>query len=65
MLVISGADDALFSPPTNTLQAARSYPGSPSVSLVELPDTGHAVTLGRTHEAFRAAMARWLTAQGS
>jgi pimeloyl-ACP methyl ester carboxylesterase len=65
VLVISGADDALFPPPTNGLQAATGYLRSPDVSLVELPDTGHAVTLGRTHEAFRVAIDRWLRAHGA
>jgi pimeloyl-ACP methyl ester carboxylesterase len=64
VLVISGSNDALFSPPTNQLQAATAYPGSRDVSLVELPDTGHAVTLGRTHEAFRRAMDEWLRGHG-
>lgn len=65
VLVISGDKDALFTPPTDQLQALRSYPLSPDVQLVRLPGTGHAVTLGRTHEAFRAAMDRWLTAHGA
>ncbi|EHN11617.1 hypothetical protein PAI11_14940 [Patulibacter medicamentivorans] len=65
VLVISGADDALFTPPTNRLQAATAFPLAHDVSLVELPDTGHAVTLGRTHEAFLAAMDRWLRAHGA
>ncbi|WP_320670107.1 alpha/beta hydrolase [Patulibacter defluvii] len=65
VLVISGANDALFPPPTNGLQALTGYLRSPDVSLVELPSTGHAVTLGRTHEAFRAAIDRWLRAHGA
>lgn len=64
VLVISGTNDALFSPPTNQLQASTAYPASSDVALTELADTGHAVTLGRTHEAFRAAMDKWLTAHG-
>jgi pimeloyl-ACP methyl ester carboxylesterase len=65
VLVISGADDALFTPPTNTIQAQTAYPRSREVRLVELPGTGHAVTLGRTHEAFRRAMDAWLRSQGA
>jgi len=65
VLVISGANDALFTPPTNRLQASTAYPRSRQVSLVELPGTGHAVTLGRTHEAFRKAMDAWLRDQGA
>jgi pimeloyl-ACP methyl ester carboxylesterase len=65
VLVIGGLNDALFSPPTGQLQAQTAYPSSPDVSLVTLPDTGHAVTLGRTHEAFRQAMDKWLVAHGA
>jgi pimeloyl-ACP methyl ester carboxylesterase len=65
VLVIGGLNDALFSPPTGQLQAQTAFPSSPEVSLVELPDTGHAVTLGRTHEAFRLAMDKWLVAHGA
>lgn len=65
VLVVSGDKDALFTPPTDQLQAARSYPLSSDVELVRLAGTGHAVTLGRSHEAFRAAMDRWLTAHGA
>ena len=64
VLIISGANDAFFSPPTNTVQML-SFPLAPSLTLTQLPDTGHAVTLGRTHEAFRSAMADWLTAHGA
>ncbi|MEV4423161.1 alpha/beta hydrolase [Patulibacter sp. NPDC049589] len=65
VLVISGANDALFSPPTNQIQASTAFPRSRQVSFVELPDTGHAVTLGRTHEAFRKAMDAWLRDNGA
>jgi pimeloyl-ACP methyl ester carboxylesterase len=64
VLVISGTNDALFSPPANRIQAAASYPSSSDVDLVELPDTGHAVTLGRSHKAFTDAMNEWLSAHG-
>jgi pimeloyl-ACP methyl ester carboxylesterase len=64
VLVISGANDALFPPPTDQLAAGTAFPLSDDKSFVELPGTGHAVTLGRTHEAFRKAMAAWLTAHG-
>ncbi|MGE4425173.1 MAG: alpha/beta fold hydrolase [Solirubrobacteraceae bacterium] len=64
VLVVSGANDTLFAPPTNALQAGTGYLRSSDVSLVELPDTGHAITLGRTHERFRTEMDRWLTAHG-
>lgn len=64
VLIISGTNDALFPPPTNLLAAKTGFPQSPDVSLVELPQTGHAVTLGRSHLAFRAAMGTWLTREG-
>ncbi|WP_354700719.1 hypothetical protein DSM112329_01005 [Paraconexibacter sp. AEG42_29] len=65
VLIISGSRDALFAPPTNTLAAATAFTGSPDVALVELPGTGHAVTLGRTREAFRSAMDAWLARHGA
>ena len=65
VLVISGSNDALFTPPTNALQANTAYPRSREVRLVELPRTGHAVTLGRTHEDFRRSMDEWLRDQGA
>jgi pimeloyl-ACP methyl ester carboxylesterase len=64
VLVISGGNDALFPPPTNLLQAKTGYPLSDDVQLVELPNTGHAVTLGLSHGAFRAAMDTWLKGHG-
>lgn len=64
VLVISGKNDALFTPPTNRIQAAASYPTSNDVELVELPNTGHAVTLGNSHSVFQAKMDEWLTAHG-
>lgn len=64
VLLISGTNDALFAPPTNRLQAAA-FPAVPKVEVVELPETGHAVTLGRSHEAFRKAMETWLRSQGA
>lgn len=65
VLMLSGDADALFSPPTNQLRAATAFPSSPEVTLVELADTGHAVTLGRSAGAFRAAMQAWLTDNGA
>jgi len=64
VLVISGTQDALFLPLTSQLQASTAYPRSPHVDRVELPGTGHAVTLGRSHEAFRTSMDRWLRTVG-
>lgn len=63
VLVLIGAEDAIFPPPAGEQQAMR-YTGSDDVDYVELPGTGHALTLGRTHEAFRLAMDRWLDDHG-
>jgi pimeloyl-ACP methyl ester carboxylesterase len=65
VLVIAGANDALFPPPSDRLAAGIAFPRSADRSFVELPDTGHAVTLGRSHEAFRKAMDAWLTKHGA
>ena len=59
-----GENDALFSPPTNVLQAKTGFLSSKDVQLVEIPSTGHAVTLGRSHLAFRADMDTWLKGHG-
>ena len=64
VLLIAGAQDALFPPATMQAQAANGYPQSDDVTRVEIPDSGHAITLGRTHEQFRAAMDAWLTRRG-
>ncbi len=64
VLVISGRNDALFTPPTNRIQAAASYPASGDVQLVELSNTGHAVTLGNSRRVFQVEMEEWLSAHG-
>lgn len=64
VLEILGANDALFSPPSGLLQSLKSFLGSSSLTFKQLPGTGHAITLGRSHAAFRAAMDAWLTQRG-
>lgn len=59
-LLILGTNDALFPPPGPAVQIQTAYPQASRLSMVELPDTGHAITLGRTHEEFRSIMGQWL-----
>jgi pimeloyl-ACP methyl ester carboxylesterase len=63
VLLAGGADDALFPPPAQQLQRLL-FLGSKDVTQVTLPDTGHAVTLGRTAPLFRSTVASWLCARG-
>lgn len=64
VLLLIGAQDAFFGPPAGALQDALAYLSSPDETFVELPGTGHGLTLGRTHGRFRDAMDRWLTSRG-
>lgn len=63
VLVVSGAEDRLFLPPTPRRQAGA-FSGSRDVTAVELPRTGHAVTLGRSAPGFTRVVARWLGHRG-
>jgi pimeloyl-ACP methyl ester carboxylesterase len=63
VLLVGGANDALFPPPAQQLQRLL-FTGSKDVTQITLPDTGHAVTLGRTAPLFRSTVARWLCARG-
>ncbi|MFL5909791.1 MAG: alpha/beta fold hydrolase [Gaiellaceae bacterium] len=58
-----GENDALFPPPAGSEQRAQ-FAGSGDVSLIQLPDTGHAVTLERSAPALVADLAGWLSARG-
>lgn len=60
VLLLTGEEDALFPPPGGAVQTQTAYPGASRLSVVELPDTGHAMTFGRTHETFRQILAQWL-----
>lgn len=63
VLLIYGAEDALFQPPGTARQQAL-FTGSTDVSTVVLPRTGHALTLERSAPRLRAAVAAWLTSRG-
>lgn len=65
VLLVTGAKDALFSPPSGQIQVLKSFLGSKDVTFTQLPGTGHAITLGRTHLAFVQTMNAWLTAHGA
>lgn len=64
VLVLAGEQDALFPPPTVDVQAARMRLGGATVTARTLPGSGHAITLGRTAPAFRAALNDWLAENG-
>jgi len=64
VLVLAGAQDALFPPPTVDIQAARMRLGGATVTAVTLDGTGHAITLGRTAPQFRGALNGWLAENG-
>jgi pimeloyl-ACP methyl ester carboxylesterase len=63
VLVVCGANDALFPPPSCERQQAL-YTGSHDVSTTTLQNTGHALTLGRTAPQLRAAVSAWLDKRG-
>jgi pimeloyl-ACP methyl ester carboxylesterase len=63
VLLLWGANDALFPPPAGTLQRLH-FLGSRDVTQVQIPDTGHAVTLERSHLTLIADMSAWLGARG-
>lgn len=62
VLLVLGANDALFPPPAGTEQQAQ-FVDSRDVSLIQLPDTGHALTLERSAPTFTADISRWLAAR--
>jgi pimeloyl-ACP methyl ester carboxylesterase len=63
VLLVLGANDALFPPPAGTEQEAQ-FLGSSDVSLTQLANTGHALTLERSAPTFTADISRWLGARG-
>lgn len=63
VLLMEGANDALFPPPSQQQQAGL-FTGSRDVTQITLPDTGHAIALGRTAPQFRSAVADWLLKRG-
>jgi pimeloyl-ACP methyl ester carboxylesterase len=63
VLLLAGAHDALFPPLAMRLQRLHFF-GSRDVASVQIPATGHAVTLGRTAPTLVADMSAWLGARG-
>ena len=63
VLLVYGENDALFPPPAGSQQRAQ-FTGSSDVSLIQLADTGHAVTLERSATTLVADTAGWLSARG-
>jgi pimeloyl-ACP methyl ester carboxylesterase len=63
VLLLYGANDALFPPPAGSLERLHLL-GSSDVSLDQIPDTGHAVTLERSAPTLVADVSRWLAARG-
>ncbi len=65
VLLISGENDALFGPEGSAIETQSSFPQASRLGAVVIKNTGHAVTLGRSHEEFRYLMAQWLAANGA
>jgi pimeloyl-ACP methyl ester carboxylesterase len=63
VLIVNGANDALFPPPDGNLEK-QLFAGNHDLTQTTLPDTGHAVTLGRTAPRFRSVVGGWLRGHG-
>lgn len=63
VLLFYGLNDAFWPPGTGERQRAL-LTGSHDVTLLELPDTGHMIMLGRTAPTFRARVSDWLSRHG-
>jgi pimeloyl-ACP methyl ester carboxylesterase len=63
VLLVQGAKDTLFPPPSVRRQVAR-FVNAKSVTYKSLPGTGHALTLETTHTQLEASVASFLTRQG-
>ena len=63
VLLVFGGRDAIFPPPAGERQRAL-FTGSRDVTLVELPDAGHALQLGRSAARARSVVASWLRRRG-
>lgn len=59
VLLVFGQNDALFPPPAGAL-AKTTFGGTPDIQLAEIPQTGHAVALGRTAPQVRSTVLNWL-----
>lgn len=62
-LIVNGGNDAFFPPPDGDLEKSL-FLGNPDVTQTTIPQTGHAVTFGRTAPQFRATVANWLVKRG-
>lgn len=62
-LIVNGADDALFPFPDGPAEKSL-FVGNPDVTQVTVPQTGHAVTFGRTAPQFRRTVGDWLKGHG-
>jgi len=58
-----GLNDALWPAGTGSRER-KFYRGSPDVTLLQLPDTGHMMMLERSAPTFRQALSEWFTARG-
>ncbi len=63
-LYLSGQEDAFFDGDQLAVEATYNPANADKTTFVPLPGSGHALTLGRTRDAFRSQMDRWLTANG-
>jgi pimeloyl-ACP methyl ester carboxylesterase len=63
VLLVYGADDALFQPQAGADQS-RLFTGSEDLTLLTLSDTGHILPLERSAPQLRAAVGDWLKRRG-
>jgi pimeloyl-ACP methyl ester carboxylesterase len=63
VLVVIGEKDLILPPPNGHLQAAR-FINSTDVSLLTVPEAGHAVFLERSAPVFRDQLHDWLAQRG-
>lgn len=64
VLLLFGANDALFPPPQSSITQSLLYAGNDDVTLEVVPNTPHAVTLARTAPDVRERVSRWLKDRG-
>ncbi len=63
VLVVIGEKDLILPPPNGHLQVAR-FTNTTDVSLLTMPDSGHAVMLERTAPMFRQQLHLWMVQRG-
>jgi pimeloyl-ACP methyl ester carboxylesterase len=64
VLLLSGEDDALFTPAGVRLQRERLGGTNDTVTMELVPETGHAITLGQSAPTVVDALESWLTTNG-